>query len=317
MSRSLGILLGVTADALLGDPRRGHPVALFGTWAAGLERRLYSCSVPRGAAFVAVAIAPMVALGVAAESVTSRRPLAHTLVTAAATWAVLGARSLVAEGLVMADRLDAGDLTGAREQLPHLCGRRPDGLAAPELARASVESLAENANDAVVASLFWGALAGVPGLLGHRAVNTLDAMVGYHNPRYEHFGRPAARLDDALAYVPARLTGLLACAAAPLAGESTAGAWRALWRDHAHHPSPNGGWCEAAWAGALGVRLGGTNVYGDRVETRGTLGEPGSSPPAAADLRAAAHLLVAVTASAAGLAAATAGFLGGRRCPAS
>lgn len=295
MSRPLGIVLGVAADALFGDPQRRHPVAWFGGWAARVERSLYSDSDAHGAAFAVVTTAPVVALGVASERLTRHRPVAHTLATALATWAALGARSLVAEGTTMAERLAVGDLAGARNQLPHLCGRSPDDLGADELARATVESLAENANDAAVCTLFWCAVAGIPGVLAHRAVNTLDAMVGHHNPRYERFGAASARLDDALAWLPARATGVLACLAAPLVGGSPTGAWRAMVRDHADHPSPNGGWCEAAWAGALGVRLGGANRYADRVEVRGTLGDPDAPRPDAAAVRRAAHLVGWVT----------------------
>jgi len=294
--------LGVLADAVFGDPKSHHPVAGFGAVASRIERALYADSTTRGASYTGVTIALVASVGVAAERASRRLPLAHTLVTAAATWAALGARSLVTEGTVMADRLGSGDLEGARAQFPNLCGRRPDDLDASELARATVESLAENANDAVVCTLFWGAVAGVPGILVHRAVNTLDAMVGHRNTRYARFGTASARLDDALAWIPARLTGILACLVAPLAGGSAPGAFRALRRDHANHPSPNGGWCESAWAGALGVRLGGTNVYGDRIEVRGTLGDADAPRPDAQAVRRASALVGWVTAAAAALA---------------
>ncbi len=302
MSRSLGLVLGVAADAAFGDPRRGHPVALFGRWASFVERRLYTDSTVRGGVFLVAATAPVVMAAAAAERMARPRPLVHTALTAAVTWAALGARSLVAEGLTMADRIAADDLPGAREQLPNLCGRRPDDLDAPELARATVESLAENANDAVVCTLFWGAVAGVPGIVAHRAVNTLDAMVGHRNARYGRFGSASARFDDALAWLPARITGVLACACAPLVGGASRRAWRTMLRDAHDHPSPNGGWCEAAWAGALGVRLGGENRYGDRVEVRGTLGDPNAPRPDAAAVRQASRLVGWVTAAATALA---------------
>ena len=302
MSRLLGMALGVLADAILGDPHSHHPVAWFGALASRTERALYADSTVRGACYTGATVALVLSVGVAAERASRRSPAAHTLVTAAATWAALGARSLVTEGAVMADKLESGDLDSARAQLPNLCGRRPDDLDAAELARATVESLAENANDAVVCTLFWGAVAGVPGVLVHRAVNTLDAMVGHRNARYARFGTASARLDDALAWLPARLTGVLACLTAPLAGGSTFGALRALRRDHSNHPSPNGGWCESAWAGALGVRLGGTNVYGDRVEVRGTLGDADAATPDAEAVRRASALVGWVTAAATTLA---------------
>ncbi len=298
MSRLLGITMGVGLDALLGDPRHHHPVAWFGTWASVVEGRLHADSRTRGVGYTALTLAPVMAVGVAAESATRRHPLAHTVATAMATWACLGAQSLAREGHTMADRLAAGDLEAARGQLPSLCGRSPGGMDADDLGRATVESLAENTNDAVVSTLFWGAVAGIPGLVLHRAVNTLDAMVGHRSPRYVRFGTASARIDDVLGWVPARLTGALACAVAPLVGGSPTRAWRTMRRDAHDHPSPNGGWCEAAWAGALGVRLGGTNTYGDRVEVRGTLGDPGAPRPDSTAVRRAASLVGWVTAAA-------------------
>ncbi len=164
------------------------------------------------------------------------------------------------------------DLEPARRRLGHLCSRDATDLSADEIARAAVESVAENTADAVVAPLLWGALAGPAGIVAYRCANTLDAMVGYRSPRYARFGWAAARLDDALNLVPARLTAALTVALAPTIGGSPAAAWRA-WRDDAPaHPSPNAGPVEATAAGALGVRLGGANTYGGQVEDRGTLG---------------------------------------------
>ena len=165
------------------------------------------------------------------------------------------------------------DLAGARLQVRNLVGRDPAELGPDEIARATVESVAENTSDAVVAPLVWGAIAGIPGLLGYRAVNTLDAMIGHRSPRYERFGWAAARLDDLANWVPARVAGLAAAMAAPLVGGSPAAAVRAMRRDAGQHPSPNAGVVEAAFAGALGIRLGGRNVYQGRVEERGVLGD--------------------------------------------
>ena len=197
---------------------------------------------------------------------------ARVVITAAATWAVLGGRSLRREATTIADQLSAGDLVAARPQVRNLVGRDTSELGADEIARATVESVAENTSDAVVAPLLWGAVAGVPGLLGYRAMNTLDAMIGHHSPRYERFGWAAARLDDLVNWVPARVAGLAAAVAAPLVGGSPADALAAVRRDAGQHPSPNAGVVEAAFAGALGVRLGGRNVYAGRVEERGVLG---------------------------------------------
>ncbi len=305
-----GLLLGATLDALLADPRRGHPVAAFGTAAARAEHRLWAASRPRGALFTVACAGPAAAAGWAAGRLAGRRPVPGTALAAAATWAVLGGTSLAAEAAGISRALAAGDLADARRRLPALCGRDPAGLPAAELARAAVESVAENTCDAVVAPLLWGAAAGVGGLLGYRAVNTLDAMVGHHTMRYESFGWAAARLDDVANLVPARLTAGLAVALAPAVGGSSRHALRTVRRDGAAHPSPNAGRCEAAFAGALGVSLGGTNVYQGRAERRGTLGD--GPPPGPADIDRAIRLSRLVTAAAAILAALTACLLGAR-----
>lgn len=297
MTIETGLLAGTALDALSGDPRRGHPVAAFGRAAAALERRVYADSKARGAVFAGVCV--LGAAGLAAVP----RFRGSTLVTAAATWAVLGGTSLAREGRAMERALEAGDLDAARERLPHLCGRDPDGLGAKELTRATVESVAENTSDAAVAPLVWGAAFGLPGLLGYRAVNTLDAMVGHRGPRYANFGWAAARTDDVANWLPARLTGLLTVALAPIAGGSPREAYRILRRDGGRHPSPNAGRCEAAFAGALGVRLGGVNVYGARAEHRPELGD--GRPPEPADIRRAVRLSRAVALASAVLAAGT------------
>ena len=277
-ARAAGIALGVIVDAVLGDPVRGHPVAVFGRWAGALEHRWYAPSRSRGTGYTVVAVAGPVLLGLAAERATARSPVGRTLVTALATWVALGGTSLVREGMLMAGALEAADLPAARERLTHLCARDPADLPAAALARATVESMAENTSDAVVAPLFWAAVAGVPGVLGYRAVNTLDAMVGYRSARYLEFGWASARLDDLVNLVPARLTGGLTVLCAPLVGGSPGRALR-VWRaDGARHPSPNAGHCEASAAGALGVRLGGENVYAGQAERRPEVGGRGRAP---------------------------------------
>lgn len=306
-----GLLLGTALDAVLGDPAHGHPVALFGRAAARAEERLWADSRRRGAAFLLLTAAPVAVAGTVArrclyaqDSAAAR--VATAAVTAAATWTVLGGASLSAEALRIAELLEAGDLAAARRRLPALCGRDPERLDAEGLARAVVESVAENTCDAVVAPLAWGAVLDLPGLLVHRAVNTLDAMIGHHSPRYERFGWAAARLDDLAAYAPARLTALLAIALAPAAGGSARHGLRVLRRDGGGHPSPNAGRCEAAFAGVLGVRLGGVNVYAGRTERRGLLGD--GPPPGPDDIRRAVRLSRLVGTAAAVLAAAFALF---------
>ena len=214
LARAAGLVLGAAADAVLGDPRRGHPVAGFGVVAAALERRGYADRWGAGVRHVAVLVGGAVAVGAVAER-AARGPVARAAVTALATWVVLGGTSLAREGAALAVELDRDDLAAARARLPGLCGRDPSTLDAGGLARAGTESMAENTSDAVVAPLLWGALAGVPGLLGYRAVNTLDAMVGHRSPRYARFGWAAARLDDVANLLPARVCALLTAAVAP------------------------------------------------------------------------------------------------------
>jgi adenosylcobinamide-phosphate synthase len=302
-----GLLLGAVLDALIADPPDGHPVALFGAAAARAERRLWADSRARGIVFTSACVVPAAALGLSLQRLAGRGPLSRAAMTALGAWTVLGGASLAAEASSVERALAAGDLATARLRLPALCGRDPAGLPAAELARATVESVAENTCDAVVAPLLWGAMLGLPGLLGYRAVNTLDAMVGHRNTRYHRFGWASARLDDAANLLPARLTARLAALLAPAVGGSPRAAVRTLRRDGAAHPSPNAGRCEAAFAGALGIMLGGTNVYAGRIERRGTLGDGGAPGPA--DIRRAVHLSRLIGAAAAALAAAVAASL--------
>jgi adenosylcobinamide-phosphate synthase len=305
LADAVGLVVGAMFDAALEDPRRWHPVAGYGRFAATVERRLYADSRAAGAGFAALAVGVPVLVAAAAHRATRRRPVTRAALVAATTWAVLGATSLRREAMAMAAALDGADLTAARERLPNLCGRDPSMLDEKELARATVESVAENTSDAVVAPLFWGAAAGLPGLVGYRAVNTLDAMVGHRSPRHGRFGAASARLDDIANLVPSRLTAALSVAAAPAIGGSPQRTLRTWLRDGSKHPSPNAGQCEAAAAGALGVRLGGRNVYGSRVEHRPYLGAGG--PPGAQDIRRAARLSAVVGAGALALAAVLAG----------
>ncbi len=301
-ARLTGLLLGYAADVTLGDPMRLHPVAGFGHLAARLESALWRDSRSAGVAFTVIAVGSAGLVGGAVNRGTSlNRSLLRVIATAAATWTVLGGTSLVREGERMSGLLQAGDLAQARVRLSHLCARDATDLDAAELARATVESLAENTSDAVVGPLAWGVIAGIPGLLVYRAVNTLDAMVGYHSERYERFGWASARLDDLANLLPARLAAALTVALAPAVGGSSEGALRVLRRDGRHHRSPNAGRCEAAFAGALGLRLGGVNRYGDVVEERATLGD--GPAPTVADITRAARLSRLVGAATAGIAA--------------
>lgn len=286
--RAALLAVGWLADRAFGDPRRGHPVAGFGALATRAERVLWWPSRGRGVLWAAGLVA---GAGVAAAGLSHlgrRLPGGRLAAGSVVLWSTLGGRSLERVAGELAAALEAGDLERARGLLPSLAGRDPTHLGAAELCRAGLESVAENTADAVIGPLFWGAVAGVPGAAVYRAANTLDAMVGHRSPRYERFGWAAARLDDLLTWPAARLGALLMVVLAPLVGGDRARAWAVLRRDGASHPSPNAGRMEAAAAGALGVRLGGTNVYGERIEHRPILGA--GPPPGPADLRRAIRL---------------------------
>jgi adenosylcobinamide-phosphate synthase len=302
-----GLLIGTAADAALGDPRRGHPVAMFGRAAAGLEHCSYADSRLRGALHVAACLA--VPVGAATLVDRSAGRLRVGLV-ATATWAVLGGRSLAAEATAVQRLLDQGDLPAARQRLTHLVGRNTSQLDEPEISRAVIESVAENTCDAVVAPLLWGSVLGVPGLVGYRVINTLDAMIGHRSSRYTNFGWAAARLDDVVNFIPSRATAGLTSLAAPLIGGSMRATMLTARRWGRAHPSPNSGMSEAAFAGALGIRLGGRNIYRDRVEDRPVLGD--GRAPGREDIRTANRLLRAVTVGAATAAAGIAVTFGGR-----
>jgi adenosylcobinamide-phosphate synthase len=304
-----GLALGVAADEVLGDPHRGHPVAGFGRTVASLEKRLYADDRTHGALFVLLALGPLVFSARGLDVTVRSRPIVRATMVALGTWTVLGGRSLRRVAQSIADQLAAGDADAARALLPSLCGRDPDDLDDTGLTRACIESLAENTSDAVVAPLLWGAVCGLPGLLGYRAVNTLDAMVGHRSPRYARFGTASARLDDVANLVPSRVEGLLTLAMAPLIRGSARAGWTA-WREAAAaHPSPNSGVCEAAAAGVLGVRLGGTTVYAGRAEQRPELGP--NREPEVADIRRMIRLSRAIEIGALALASVVA--LWGRR----
>jgi adenosylcobinamide-phosphate synthase len=287
-ARAKGILVAAALEAAFGDPQVLHPVAGFGRAAAALERRLWAPSRLRGAIYAAVLVAGAAVLG--------DRARGRALAEGTALFITLGGRSLVAAGLRLAELVEAGDLGAARRHAPTLMGREPGGLDDRELCRGGVESLAENTVDAVTGALWWHALLGPAGSCGYRAANTLDAMVGHRGPRYERFGWAAARLDDLVTWPAARVAAALAV----VLGGRPGAAWAALRRYGREHPSPNAGLLEAAFAGTLGVRVGGTLRYGERVEHRPEIGV--GPLPAPADVRRAAALSLRVSVASVALA---------------
>ena len=265
MSRAhaLAAAAALVADRLVPHPARApHPVALFGSAMGRVEERVYADDVTAGAVYALVGTAAAATVGLSTRS------------TALATWISLGGRQLHDTATTIADHLDRGDLDAARQVLPSLVGRDPDALDAAGIARAVVESVAENTVDAIVAPAFWATIGGGAGVFAHRAIDTMDSMVGHPQGRYARFGTASARLDDIAAWVPARLTVGLITLARPHQARQVV---RTIRRDARAHPSPNAGVAEAAFAGALGVALGGDTIYADRTEARPVLGA-GPSP---------------------------------------
>ncbi|MDE3031353.1 MAG: cobalamin biosynthesis protein CobD [Acidobacteriota bacterium] len=281
--RLFGVASGAGLDALLGEPPSAiHPVVLFGRAMGVVERRTYRDDVWPGALYAVVGVTLGVISGFLVRS------------SAVATAISVAGRSLASAATEVGTALSTGDVNRARDLLPSLVGRDPRGLDEGEIARAAVESVAENTVDAIVAPMLWAAVAGAPGALGYRAVNTMDAMVGHRSERYQHYGTASARLDDVANWVPARVCAALVAAVRPRA---TRGIVRAVRTQAPLHPSPNSGVAEAAFAAALGVSLGGRNVYGSRVEIRPILGVGRPAQPD--DIAAAVRLRRDVTVAAA------------------
>lgn len=258
-ARLAAAALGAAADRLLGElPGSAHPLRAFGVVMARVERLLYRDGRAFGALYTLAGVGIGALSGLGARSV------------AAASYLACGGRALAEAAGAVDDALGRADLPGARAAVRSLVGRDVADLDEGEIARATVESVAENTVDALIAPLCFAALAGAPGALSYRAVNSLDALVGYRSPRYQRFGWASARLDDLANYLPARLTALLVGLVRPRRAREV---WRIVRRDAPGHPSPNAGVAEAAFAAALGVRLGGTNSYGGVLDARPELGD--------------------------------------------
>ena len=298
-------LAALAVDAVVGDPpglyrRIPHPVAVLGKGTAFLEARLNDAAVSdagrlaRGGAVVLLVTLAAAGAGVLIHALASAAP-AGALIEAAAASILVAYRGLRDHVHEAARGLETG-IAEARAAVAHLVGRDPASLDGPGVARAAIESLAENFADAVVAPLFWYVLLGFPGLLGYKAINTLDAMIGHRDPRYRWFGRVAARVDDAANWIPARLAAALLAGAALLApGASARAAVRAAFRDARHHRSVNAGWPEAAMAGALGFAIAGPRRYGGRTVEDAWMGG-GRRDLGAQDVRAALSLYAGATA---------------------
>jgi adenosylcobinamide-phosphate synthase len=278
---SVAVAAGAALDQLLGEPpARWHPVARYGSLMQRVEHHLYADRRARGVALTMIGVGLGITVGL-----SLRRTIGPPAAIITATAVCAAGKMLDDEAMRVSRLLRAGDLHSARQRVHTLVGRNTEHLDEHEISRAVIASVAENCVDAVTASLFWGTIGGAPAVLAHRAVNTLDAMVGHRDDRYDRFGWASARLDDVTNLLAARLTAFSVAAVRPRrAGEI----WRVVGRDAHRHPSPNGGVIEAAFAAALGVRLGGVNRYGNDIEDRGTLGN--GPPPTPADIAAAVRL---------------------------
>lgn len=259
------MLVAIALDVAFGWPawlfaRIGHPVTWLGRLISALERRFNTRRRAPGVMTALVVIGVAAGLGGLA-TVLLPRGWSGVLIGGALAWPLVAMRSMHDHVAAVLHPLAAGDLAGARTAVSMIVGRDPKVLDEPGVARAALESLAENSSDGIVAPLFWGAVLGLPGIAAYKAINTLDSMIGHRNERYEMFGWASARIDDVVNLIPARLTGLLfaVVSARPFA------ALGCMARDARHHRSPNAGWPEAAMAGALAVRVSGPRIYGDRI----------------------------------------------------
>jgi adenosylcobinamide-phosphate synthase len=263
-------------DLVLGDPENWpHPVRLIGRVIEYWENVLYQPRVTAGALFwLAVMGATLIGILGVLSIIAILPAVAALVLLTYLLYAGLATRSLHRESLRVEKALAQGDLPGARSRLANIVGRETSQLGPEDIRRAVLETVAENLSDGVAAPMFFILLLGLPGLYLYKAANTMDSMVGYKNYRYRKFGKFAARADDVLNFLPARLTALVMVAAAALTGLSPRGAWRTIRRDAGKASSPNAGWPEAALAGALGVRLGGPSTYFGRVVDKPYIGDP-------------------------------------------
>nr|HEV8011306.1 adenosylcobinamide-phosphate synthase CbiB [Bradyrhizobium sp.] len=265
------VIAALAFDALIGDPdwlwrRPGHPVAwigaLIGVLDRGLNRedRSQQQRKTAGIAGTAVMVVLSAAVGVLVQTTVQQLPMGNLAVALIAS-IFIAQRSLYQHVARVRSAFAEGGLAGARKAVAMIVGRDPEQLDQAGICRAAIESCAENFSDGVVAPVFWLALLGLPGLIAYKTINTADSMIGHRSERYESFGWAAARLDDLVNLVPARLSAVLLASAAPIAGGAISTSLRVVRRDASKHRSPNAGWPESAMAGALGVALAGPRRY--------------------------------------------------------
>lgn len=279
IDRPIAVILAVILDRLLGDPRwLPHPVVGIGRVISTGERALRRTGLDGyGGGIILVIVTLLVCVGITTLLLSLAASLGRGWRIAAEGvigFFSLAARSLHDQSRVVDDHLERGDLPGARHALSQIVGRDTHDLEQHDIRRAAVETVAENSSDGVIAPLLALILFGGVGAIAYKCINTLDSMVGYRSERYLRFGWCAARLDDLANLIPARLTALLIALAAPFCGGSLRGAVVITLRDGRNHLSPNSGYPEAAVAGALGIRLGGSNRYFGELYEKPTIGDP-------------------------------------------
>ena len=314
------LLAAMALDAWLGDPawlftRVPHPVAVFGRLAASAETILNRGSNTTRFVLGLLLTTALIAAAAVVGWAIARIPANWgTVVQIAAAAILLAQRSLYDHVRAVVRPLAIGDLPAARQAVSHIVGRDPDSLDKPAVARAAIETLAENFADGVVAPAFWFLIFGLPGIFAYKAINTLDSMFGYRNPRYQWFGKAAARLDDAASWLPARLAGFALVLAATLTPRANArAAIRTMARDAGNNPSPNAGWPEAAMAGAIAAALLGPRSYGGVAAGRPWIGAGFTQPATGAHVSHAlavyvrACIVLAVTLAAIAVTASTLG----------
>ena len=301
LAQPCALFLAVVIDAALGDPARlyrhmPHPVVLIGNligWADRFANRDNDAPATRKrAGILAVVILTVAALiaGYALQLLLLALPWGQ-LWLAVLMSSLIAQNSLYAHVAAVASGLEISGAEGGRIAVAKIVGRDPEALDRAGISRAAIESLAENFSDGIVAPIFWAALLGLPGLLAYKVINTADSMIGHKTDRHLQFGWAAARLDDLVNLIPARLTGLLLVIAAAVLPEMKAGkAWQAMWRDARHHRSPNAGWPESAMAGAIGVALAGPRRYHGELVMDHWMGKGGTPYASANDIRRALHL---------------------------
>lgn len=279
------MLTGIIAfliDTIIGDPRTPyHPVVLMGKLIALLEHCFYRADDSDNKKFVMGIILVIITLLISYEVAAAIMMLSYKIPFSWGSAAVGGLllsftispNSLAKAGKGIYALLIMGELTEAREKVGWIVGRDTKDLDDAEIARATIETIAENTVDGIIAPLFFFVLGGVPLAVLYRAANTMDSMIGYKNEKYLYFGRGAAKLDDVLNYIPARITAMLFLFSALILGFDYRNAYRIMQRDAAKHPSPNGGYAEATMAGALHIRLGGMNSYFGRKSFRAYMGD--------------------------------------------